>query len=297
MSENRKARRAQAAKQGKTPANGTTPANSMQPKGALMVCMATYDGKNDAALTEALMKEVPLLLTDRWIVGFARLEHNAIIASARNLLCDRFLRDWWPWSDGEKRPYTDMLFIDADVTFEQGAIQRILQHDVDVVFGCPPMKVDGEESWPCEFERDEGGYATPDPRTGLLAMTYGPAGFLRIRRQALQKLSDEGLAPEVVDKNCYGTELGRYRAFFHVDHVGARYIGEDVYFYERFRKTGGTVWMDPTLGFEHSGTKRWKGNVGAFLVSQYEKELQEAESEKLPEQAPEGSQNAAGAAK
>ena len=248
-------------------------AGNQAPAGAVFVAIASYDGKIDAHLAKALLNEQNLLHVQRWIMGFDVLEHNAIIATARNLLVDHFLRDFYTWGpDGSERlPYTDLLFIDADVTFERGAIARIVQHDADVVFGCPPMKLD-DECYPFEFERNAEGYGYHDERNGLIPATFGPAGFLRIRRGVFDRMIAAGKAPEVISRNHMGVELERHRAFFHVGHEGTRYIGEDVWFFERWREAGGRVWLDPELGFEHSGLKRWKGHIGHFIQAKQAEE-------------------------
>jgi len=232
-----------------------------------MIGVPSYDGKVDAHLTDALLHEFPRLAMLGWQTGFQASLGIAIVSTARNKLCERFLADRWkdPW--GREHAFTDLVFIDADVSFPAGALARLLEHDVDVVFGATPLKVEGE-GYPCELARDEQGAAAANGETGLFEATYGPAGFLRIRRGALERLAAwqaEHGVEEVVERNAFGEELGRYRAFFHIAHEGTRYVGEDVWFFERWREAGGQAWLDPGIELFHTGTKRWRGHVGEFL--------------------------------
>jgi hypothetical protein len=242
-------------------------AKASPPVGAVYVAVAAYDGKNDLSLTSALLREFGLLAQAGWVAGFDGLPGCAIVSTARNKLADRFLMDHWLDPDGGEHPFTDLVFIDADVTFERGGLLRLLSHDVDVVFGAPRLKTE-PEGYPCEVLRNADGTLAGDAALGLLRAQYGPAGFLRIRRPALVRLVNSGLAPEIVERNAWGEPLGDYRAFFQIAYQGSRCVGEDVWFFERWAEAGGEAWLDPELRFSHSGIGRWAGCVGDFIRAQ-----------------------------
>lgn len=37
-------------------------------------------------------------------------------------------------------------------------------------------------------------------------------------------------------------------------------LGEDIYFQQRYREAGGTIWCEPNIDFIHLGVKDWRGN-------------------------------------
>jgi hypothetical protein len=233
-------------------------------RGAVFVAVATYDGTVDVRLTAALLHEFHLLQQAGWVTAFDALEGCCYVEVARNKLADRFLRDHWTDPRGAQKPFSDLVFVDADVHFAPGALLRLLSHDVDVVFGATPLKHD-REGYPCELVRDERGGASSDPATGLIEAAYGPAGFLRIRRGALAELAASTRVPEVIERTLAGQEIGKYRAFFQTEYAGTRFVGEDVLFFERWRAHKGRAWLDPEIPLFHRGSKTWAGHAGNYL--------------------------------
>lgn len=141
---------------------------------------------------------------------------------------------------------TDLLFIDADMRWEPEAVTRILAWDEDVVAGA------------YRFKSESGDYPVgrifhADERTGLLAVSYAPTGFMRIRRRVFDKL-----APK--QRQSGGTKF-----FFARQFSENSYDGGDVSFCRKWIGEGGKVKVDPGLFFEHVGTKRWGGKFSDYL--------------------------------
>lgn len=275
-----RAQRRQRAAQVRKGGAAQVPRPGFDPERSVYVAVASYDGKLDTHLCGRLLGEQVILAMHGYGMGFDAVNGNALVPVARNLLVHQFLQDYFEAPDGTRHPYANLLFIDADVTPEPGALLHILQHDVDVVFGVPRHKTETAESYPVEFVRDAQGRAGTDPETGLIEATFGPAGFLRIRRGVLERMVAAGQAPEVVEKDWQGQVVRRYRAFFSVGQQGTSYIGEDVWFLNNARNAGVRCWCDPGLGFEHSGTKRWKGHVGHFLRARQAEVDMEADAQR-----------------
>lgn len=47
-------------------------------------------------------------------------------------------------------------------------------------------------------------------------------------------------------------------------------IGEDIYFQQRYREMGGTVWCEPNISFKHIGVKGWEGNFRQYMDEKIE---------------------------
>lgn len=47
-------------------------------------------------------------------------------------------------------------------------------------------------------------------------------------------------------------------------------IGEDIYFQQRYREMGGTVWCEPNIHFKHIGVNAWEGNFKLYMENNQE---------------------------
>lgn len=173
---------------------------------------------------------------------------------ARNMLCKKFL-------EGD---YTDALFIDTDVTFEGGAIAKILRHDVDVVAGIYPYKVD-KESYPVIYDVTEDGRPWVNPETGLIKGIRLPTGFMRIRRNVFEQFIEKVGEQILVEDLRNADDPVQYYSFFDTPKIGKTKWGEDFHFCNAWRGLGGEVWIDPDITFWHHGLKSFKGNFHEYL--------------------------------
>lgn len=159
-------------------------------------------------------------------------------ALARNLLATRFMS-----SD-----CTDLVFIDADEGFNPRALWQILQHDVDMVAGVPPLHSD-TESYPVKL--------TGKSEGGLLEAESVGTGFLRLRRNVLERM---GGRPAVNGSR-------QYVKWFEYTCEGINDVGHDVSFVRRWKALGGRVWVDPNIEFIHTAMKDYRGHLGSWLKS------------------------------
>ena len=175
------------------------------------------------------------------------LSENCHVDDARNALVRDFLE-----SD-----CTDLVFLDADVSWNADSLVRLVQADRDVVAGLYPLK-EGEPAYPVRMIPGEI-WADGD---GLIEVESVPTGFLRIRRSVLETLSD--IAPGYIDK---GDEPGRRKAplIFERTLEDDRRWGGDYTFCRKWRATGGKIFIDPEIHFEHYGQGVWPGSYGAHL--------------------------------
>lgn len=176
---------------------------------------------------------------------------DSLLPHARNALVAKFL---------SMPDCTDMVFVDSDISWEPGTLLRLLSHDVDYVAGAYRFKRDGEDYPVNHLPKPE---LWADPETGLLEVADVPTGFLRLRREGLQKFYDaysmksyrHGSAP---DLDC--------RCMFDLEYRDGQFYGEDFVFSKRWRDLGGKVWVDPELAIRHhDGGKTYAGHFGNWL--------------------------------
>jgi hypothetical protein len=175
---------------------------------------------------------------------------DSMIHRARNAQITAFLA-----SDA-----SDMVFWDADIAAAPGAFLRLISHPVDFVGGAYRFRSDPED-YPIRWR----GALTADPATRLLTNPgLGlPAGFLRITRKAIERMT--AFFPDLWVRERDGSRLTWLFDFLVVDHEA---FSEDFIFCQRFREAGGTVWLDPSLLLHHSGSKTFTGAYTHFLGRQ-----------------------------
>lgn len=152
---------------------------------------------------------------------------------------------------------TDLVFIDADVSWKPRDLIKLCSYDRDVVAGIYPYKSDNGD-FPCNLIPGD----IWSDNEGLIEVAGVPTGFLRIRRAALEKLA--AAAPQYLNAP---TEFNRRRIAIIFERTlegGTRFSG-DYAFCRKWRALGGKVFIDPSMYFGHFGDKEWVGCFGDFL--------------------------------
>lgn len=177
------------------------------------------------------------------------------LSKVRNLCVSRAL-DRYP-------NLTDLFFIDADVTWPDDAVVRLLQSPVDVVAGVYPKKNDSLEFPVFLRLKDE---KTPKYiiKDGLYSANAVPTGFLRIKRRVLDKMN--------ATVGWYTDATGGGEKVRNVFEMGwwpddpkdltgkGEWWGEDFAWSRRWLEMGGELWVDPDIDFGHRGSKAWTAN-------------------------------------
>lgn len=157
---------------------------------------------------------------------------------------------------------TDLVMIDSDVGWEPGGLIKLLSHDVDLVAGSYPKRQD-----PITFmfrsELDEGGALMGDPDTGLIEVWGMPGGFMRMKREALEKMVAHYPDLEALDNMVpTGKTCRLFDPYWIRTSTGNRVLSEDYAFCQRWRDMGGKVFMDASISMAHIGTKAYAGRLG-----------------------------------
>lgn len=214
---------------------------------------------------------------------FSFLFNESLITRARNYLVDEFLR-----SD-----CTHLLFLDSDIQFNAKDVVVLMALDKDVSGGGYPKKtlnwgniksaiLKDPEIPIGEIEKIVGEYvfnpvkgtnqfSVSDP---LEVLEIG-TGFMMVKRHVFDKLKEAfpGLRyrPDHVGQENF--DGSRYiHAYFDtiIDSDGSiidgktdRYLSEDYFFCQAWRKIGGSIWLCPWMETKHVGSYAFTGNMSA----------------------------------
>jgi glycosyltransferase involved in cell wall biosynthesis len=220
-----------------------------------MFAVTCYSGKLDHTLVMALMGSAAECAALGWEISVVMRCGDSMVTRARNVLATTFLES----------TFTDMIMVDDDVAWQQGAITRLVSHDVDVVAGAYPAR--GDNINPPFVLKPIGNELTFEPASGLMEVEGVPAGFLRINRRAIESIAAARKDRWYEDMTAPGMKI---IDFFDFDLVAEQhqYFSEDYTFCRRWRDLGGKVWVDPELMLHHTGTKTFSGKFGDWLRSQ-----------------------------
>jgi len=202
---------------------------------------------------------------------------DGFIQRARNLLVSEFLLT----------NCTDLFFLDDDVTWEEGALARILLHPVDLVGATYRVKDDSVIRYVMRrlhYDNPNPPIIVRDTETGLLEIDGLPGGFMRISRAGILRMVEQRKDTEIVDAN---SGL-RTWDLFDVVRLKTGYEGEDYTFCRRWREGGGKVWLDPDIRTGHIGDKQFNGCFAEELKALTATSLEEHIRREL-----EGAENAA----
>ncbi len=216
----------------------------------LMIGTPCYDGKLGVSYVRALI-ETERALRDAGIpLSLHFTVQSSLVMHARNEIVADFLR-----SDA-----TDLLFIDSDIGWQAPDVLRLLNHDVAVAAGVYRRKTEAL-SFVVVFP--EGQVVRRQRATGLLEASRVGAGFLRLRRDALERMV--ALHPELRYVHD-GRSDAPHHALFDTSMIDGELCGEDWTFCARWRAAGGQIWVDPDIVLDHIGTRAFSGTLRDALV-------------------------------
>jgi hypothetical protein len=207
----------------------------------VLIGTPAHDGRVDVWYCNSLVNTIKLAAQQNIQIDPVYLSYDSLIQRARNDLVRLALEEG----------YDDLIFIDSDQEWNPAWIFELLNHDVDVIGGTVVKKTDQEILFNVK--------ALPE---GLI-MAYGKievvcvgTGFMRISRKALQTVWDMSAEYKNEGRVC--------RMVFDVIVKDGELISEDNVFCNKWRSTGGQVFIDPTMTCNHIGTKKYSGNFMHF---------------------------------
>lgn len=216
------------------------------------MAIPVYDGKLQVQTVSCLLNEQSLAARNGHEIVVAFLPGCSVPALGRNTLVQRFLD-----SDCDR-----LVFLDADITFEVGALLKIAHLPVDFVGGCYRFKTENEQ-YPIGWAT-EGGEEIWANSLGLIEVATLPTGFLSLSRKVF-----ETLAAAHPDRN-YSHFGEKAFCFFQMVFKDGFLWSEDTYFCREWREAGGKVYLDPDLTLTHWDAKTtYVGNIGEWLKTNW----------------------------
>jgi hypothetical protein len=212
----------------------------------IFIAIPVFDGKLQSPTVGCLLTEQSIAhgVGDELLVYF--LPNCSNLTLGRDMLVKRFLE-----SDCER-----MFFLDADITFEPGALLKLCHRPEDFVAGCTRYKKD-VESYPirwlpkAELWLDE---------NGLLEIQMVGTAFMSLSRNVFKVIKDSAPGREYEN---YGEV---FNCYFEMPFKDRTLYGEDGYFCKSWRDAGGKIFIDPELEITHwDFNKPYAGHIGKWL--------------------------------
>lgn len=204
----------------------------------LFIATPAYDGKVHAEYAIALAETLTRLNSQGIAVEFQINCSGSLLAAERNRIVKAFME-----SD-----CTHILMIDSDLAWQAMAVIGMILKDVDFVAGVYPARKDNAFLFRPALRED--GAIIANNEKMLLKMDYIPAGFMMIKKSAMQKIIDAHPETAFVPKD---TALPSGHALFNTEVFEGEFWGEDYFFCRKAREAGIDIWVDPNLQFNHAG--------------------------------------------
>ena len=220
---------------------------------ARKVCLATTAYENpDASYTFSIQKSREAIHRAGIPTAYMLLSGNCHVDDARNKIVQEFLL----------RDCTDLVFLDADVSWEPDALIELCMYDCDIVGGVYPYRRDNEQSKANMPVMMIPGIVEADG-DGLVEVAGLPAGFMRIRRHVL-----ETLAAKADDYWNSGDRRSKVPILFERTFDEGTRWGGDLAFCNKWRATGGKVHAAYEMYLGHTAKSIVRDSLGAALRRQ-----------------------------
>jgi len=174
-------------------------------------------------------------------------DNDLYIDRSRNFCVDLFLG-----SD-----CSDIVFIDADLAFDDDAILKLIEYNKELVAGAYPQKRQAA-IYPIilDFSHDNN---CKEEETGLIYAKSAPTGLMRINRRVFVKIKEH--------YKMKSDERGIY-PFFETGMIfdDGNWWGEDTAFCKKWRDIGGNIFVEPRINFTHIGRQEYVGNYDQYLL-------------------------------
>lgn len=236
---------------------------------SVLIGTPMYGGMCTYAYTSSLINSIMDLRKNDIGAYWYFVANESLITRGRNYLVDYFLT---------QTNCTHLMFIDADITYPETSIRRLIEADKEII--CAPYpkkfidweniaKVAASKSEPIpnihEYGAsyvinyiDSSNIPLPD-KNGVIEILHGGTGFMCIKREVFLKMK-----PQL--KKARAANFGRfdnwYTEYFmtEIDEDGV-FQSEDWYFCNRWRNLGGKIHLIPNIKLDHMGSHIYSGNI------------------------------------
>ena len=235
---------------------------------SVMIATPMYGGMCTGVYVQGVLRTVNKLRELKAPVFWAHIMNESLITRARNELVHWFLEN----------KYDYLMFVDADIGFDETAVLQLLAADKDVVCGLYPKKeIDWKQVSKAAREgkdnlQDYGGSfvfnmignddAETD-ETGCIEVRHGGTGFMLIKREVFETMKShvKSYINDVIDlgKNLNQDRIYEFFPVF-IDEQ-ERLLSEDYAFCRKARDIGYKVYAAPWVQLGHFGTYLFEGGL------------------------------------
>lgn len=208
-------------------------------KKKILISTPAYDRKVDVPYMLSILDTVRILEMEGFEVHVQIPMQGALLVHTRNEILQRFMDLNCDYA----------LLIDSDLGWNPESVVRLLFADKEISGGVYPAR-DGGYRFVAKTEED--GKIVRCPETQLLKMDYIPAGFMLIKRSAIEKMQQKFPELYYEPKDPNSTHTNGY-CLFNTEIWNGEFWGEDYTFCRRARETGIDIWVDPLIEFNHAG--------------------------------------------
>lgn len=198
------------------------------------IATPSYDGKLTVGYVNSLIDTYQLANSEHISVTLLTLSNEAIVSRARNSLL-RIAHDL---------DITDVIWIDADISWNPIYFMKLLKHSEDVVGGTYRHKSENE-SYVLKAE-------LPIADKSIVQVTAVGFGFVKTSKKAIDYLWDSS---ETYQDN--GLE---HRNAFEVTVHDGELWSEDVNACLKLSSGGFPIYLDKHITCDHTGTMTYRGN-------------------------------------
>lgn len=240
---------------------------------SIMIATPMYGGMCTGNFMVGVMGSIHKLQSFGISTCFVQLSNESLITRARNELTRIFL---------DNPNLTHLMFIDADIGFEDDAIAHLLAADKDIVCGVYPKKEvdwvavekavkegktnpkDYSGAFVLNLDYEAGSAGIHTDNRGCLEVRHGGTGFMLIKRNVFEKLADKvptyrTSTVKDAEGNYINPEIKEFFATS-IDDTGCL-LSEDYHFCALWRANGGKVYANPFLKLNHVGTYSYGGDL------------------------------------
>jgi len=214
----------------------------------VLLATPSYEGAVKSAHLRSLLQSLHALRAEGVAADHLTLNYDCHVDDARNAIVRHFLRT----------NCTDLVFLDADVSWLADELVQLSLYDADVVAGVYPKK--GDNSWPV-FDHPGGELTARED--GLVEVVGAPTGFMRIRRHVVEKMVEANKHRQFRGQG-EREDAPLYTIIFERTYEDGHRWSGDYAFCRAWRKLGGKVFVAPEMLFGHVGEMEWSGILGDF---------------------------------
>jgi hypothetical protein len=206
-------------------------------KKRILIATPTYEHKVHISYMMAALDTVRLLESQGFEVDLQIPSQSSLVVHSRNAILQRFI----------ETDFDYLLMVDSDLSWDPEAVIRLIHANKEFSGGVYPDRMGrGFLFRPSVGENNQ---IKICEETMLIKMEYIPAGFILLKRSAIQRMQYQ--FPELYYESADKTDKGF--CLFNTEVIDGQFWGEDYVFCRRAKESGIDIWVDPHIPFNHAG--------------------------------------------